>query len=59
MIQQKCTCKSAFQDSQLGEGVRWHNQREETQKTGDLRCTVCGTTKFSKAAKSRKEQETA
>ena len=54
---QKCTCKHAFQDAQLGAGMRHHNQRLETAKDGDLRCTVCGTSRWSKKAQSNTKQQ--
>lgn len=38
----KCHCVQAYQDSLYGRGVRVWNK---TAKTGEYRCTGCGTTR--------------
>jgi hypothetical protein len=39
----KCTCKSAFQDAEHGQGIRAFNPTaKKPSAKGGHRCTVCG-----------------
>jgi len=38
----KCSCKNTYQDSKYGSGMRLHNSRLDSAKSG-YRCTVCST----------------
>lgn len=41
----KCNCKHVYQDSKLGEGMRWHNISKPNSEDPKPRCTVCGNEK--------------
>jgi predicted SprT family Zn-dependent metalloprotease len=39
-----CKCNNEYQDARYGNKNRVFNARQAEKKTGEYRCTVCGTT---------------